>query len=164
MGREALTQDRLGKVGGKEVAAGGQVDEMLDGGAALDAGEEVHGREEFVGAGQVEEDGVDAVAGELGFEPLGVLDGSFDYGGLVVVRWGDRGFETGGVAGGEDECFDGVGLNQERNELGSNVAGSGSDEDVRHDYVLTLQYWRWYEWRMNMKGILQRAFCFKQTK
>ena len=45
MGREALAQDRLGKVGREEIAAGGQVDEMLDGAAALDAGEEVHGGE-----------------------------------------------------------------------------------------------------------------------
>ena len=51
MGREALAQDRLREIGREEVAAGGQVDEMFDGGAALDAGVEVHGGEEFVGAG-----------------------------------------------------------------------------------------------------------------
>ena len=136
MGREALAQDRVGKFGREEVAAGGQVDKMFDGAAALDAGEEVHCGEQFVGAGQVEEDGVDFVAGELGFEPLGILDGTLDYGRLV--GWWDRGFETSSVTGGKEQSFDGVGQNQKRDELSSNVAGSGCNEDVRHDYVLII--------------------------
>lgn len=87
VGREARPEDRRGEFGREEVAASGQVDEVLDGGAALDAGEEVHRGEEFVRAGQVQEDGVDRPAGELGFEPAGVLDGALDDGDFV--RWGD---------------------------------------------------------------------------
>ena len=78
MGRQACAEDRRCELGGAEVAACGEVDEMFDGAAALDAGEEVHGGEEFVRAGQVEEDGVDVVADELGFEPAGVLDGTLE--------------------------------------------------------------------------------------
>lgn len=80
LGREARPEDRRGEFGREEVAARGQVDEVLDGGAALDAGEEVH-------RGEVQEDGVDRPAGELGFEPAGVLNGALDDGDFV--RWGD---------------------------------------------------------------------------
>ena len=83
VGGKAGSEDCLGEVGGKEVAAGGQVDEVFDGAATLDAGEEVHGGEKLVRAGQVKEDGVDAVGDELGFEPFGVLDGSFENGDFV---------------------------------------------------------------------------------
>lgn len=103
---------------------------MLDGAAALDAGEEVHRSEEFVRAGQVEEDGVNCMAGELGFEPAGVLDRALNDGDFV--RRGDGGFESGGVAGWEDECFHSVGLDEQGDELGADVAGGGCDEDVGH--------------------------------
>lgn len=110
VGGEARPEDRRGEVRGEEVAARGQVDEVLDGAAALDAGEEVHRGEEFVRAGQVEEDGVDPMAGELGFQPAGVLDGALNDGNFI--RGGDGGCESAGVAGGEDECFHGVGLDE----------------------------------------------------
>ena len=83
MGRQAGAEDRGGEIGGAEVAAGGEVDEVFDGAAALDAGEEVHSGEELVRARQVEEDGVDFVADELRFEPAGVLDGTLEGGDFI---------------------------------------------------------------------------------
>ncbi len=83
MCRQARPQDRRCEGRREEVAAGGEVDEMLDGAAALDAGEEVKCGEELVGAGQVKEDGVDVVGDELGFEPLGVLEGTLEDGDFV---------------------------------------------------------------------------------
>lgn len=62
---------------GSEIANDGEIDESSDGGDAGDGVETVESREKFVGAGQIQKDGIDSVIGKKRLKPHRIYYGTF---------------------------------------------------------------------------------------